>query len=266
MANKVLLILVDGMRPDAISTCGTPEFEALLRSGTYTFHGKTVFPPVTLPCHVSLFHSVDPTRHGTYTNTYAQQVRPIDGLIEHLAAEKKTSAFFYTWEQLRDLCTPGKHLSFSWFMSQTTFPCPEAEHQAAEVAKHYIQKLAPDFAFLYLGNTDEAGHDHGWMSPEYLDAVKSAYEEIRDVLDTLPKDYVTIITADHGGHDRNHGINIPEDMTIPISFLGGPFAAGRELDTCSILDLTPTIADLIGIAPDEDWEGTSILRREETSR
>lgn len=263
MSNKVLLILVDGMRPDAASACGAPEFEALLRSGTYTFHGKTVFPPVTLPCHISLFHSIDPTRHGTYDNIYVQPVQPIDGLIERLAAEKKTSAFFYTWEQLRDLCTPGKHLSFSWFMSQSAFPCAAAERQATEAAKSHIQKFAPDFAFLYLGNTDAVGHDHGWMSPEYLDAVKMAYERIREVLDDLPKDYVTIIAADHGGHDRMHGINIPEDMTIPISFLGGPFAAGRELDACSILDLAPTIADLIGIAPDEGWEGRSILSQNE---
>ena len=34
MAEKVLLILVDGMRPDSIPLCGDPGFEAYFKSGT----------------------------------------------------------------------------------------------------------------------------------------------------------------------------------------------------------------------------------------
>ena len=34
MANKVLLILVDGMRPDSIPLCGDPSFEEFFKSGT----------------------------------------------------------------------------------------------------------------------------------------------------------------------------------------------------------------------------------------
>ena len=96
MAEKVLLILVDGMRPDSIPLCGDPGFEAYFKSGTYCMEARTVYPSVTLPCHMSLFHSVDPGRHGTTTNTYAPQVRPINGLIEVLTAAKKKSGIVYT--------------------------------------------------------------------------------------------------------------------------------------------------------------------------
>ncbi len=93
---KTLLILVDGMCPDALSDL--PLAQKYISRGASTMQAKTVMPSVTLPCHISLFHSVDPSRHGTTTNDYAPQVRPVKGLCEVLAAAKKRCAFFYDWE------------------------------------------------------------------------------------------------------------------------------------------------------------------------
>ena len=81
MANKSILILVDGMRPDALSACGNAFCSDILSTGAVQLPGRSVMPSVTLPCHISLFHSVPPTRHGTLTNTYAQQVRPVKSLF-----------------------------------------------------------------------------------------------------------------------------------------------------------------------------------------
>ena len=69
MSEKVILILVDGMRPDGMMGCGNPFAEKLIKESTYSLTAQTVMPSVTLPCHMSLFHSVDPTRHGIVTNT-----------------------------------------------------------------------------------------------------------------------------------------------------------------------------------------------------
>ncbi|MCI9552423.1 MAG: hypothetical protein HFE94_02675, partial [Acutalibacter sp.] len=84
---KVLLILVDGMRPDALG--GVAQAQAMLARSAASLCAQTVMPSVTLPCHMSLFHSVTPQRHGTTTNTYAPQVRPVRGLCEVLAAAGK---------------------------------------------------------------------------------------------------------------------------------------------------------------------------------
>ena len=90
----VLLILVDGMRPDALP--GSPAAERLMAESSYALDAGTVFPSVTLPCHMSLFHSVDPSRHGTTTNVYAPQVRPVEGLFEVLKRNDLHSAMFYS--------------------------------------------------------------------------------------------------------------------------------------------------------------------------
>ena len=86
---KVMLILVDGMRPDAMVQM--PQAQTLMAKSAYTLNAQTVFPSVTLPCHMSLFHSVDPARHGITTNLYMPQVRPINGLCEVLKSNGKKS-------------------------------------------------------------------------------------------------------------------------------------------------------------------------------
>jgi phosphopentomutase len=67
------------------------------------------------------------------------------------------------------------------------------------------------------------------------------------------------ITADHGGHDRTHGTEMPEDMTISMIAIGPDFAPGSSLDGANIKDIAPTVAKLLGVEPDEDWEGKSLL-------
>ena len=65
---KTVLILVDGMRPDGLQDI--PQVQNMQKNASYAMNAQTVYPSVTLPCHMSLFHSVDPERHGTTDNTY----------------------------------------------------------------------------------------------------------------------------------------------------------------------------------------------------
>ena len=55
MIEKVVLVLVDGMRPDGLMQCGHPFVTTLLKDATYALDAQTVMPSVTLPCHMSLF-------------------------------------------------------------------------------------------------------------------------------------------------------------------------------------------------------------------
>lgn len=254
---KVLMILADGMRPDAIA--GLPAAEAMVKASASSMAARTVMPSVTLPCHMSLFHSVDPSRHGTTTNTYAPQVRPVLGLCEVLARSGKSCAFFYDWEQLRDLTRPGT-LEVSCFVKGETLGYANADSMMADAAVTCITQQAPDFVFLYLGNPDEVGHRCGWMSEQYLDAVRGAWTQIERVLQKLPEEYAVIVLADHGGHDRIHGTDAPEDMTIPVMLRAECFAAGTQLDDVSILDIAPTVVKLLGVQPDRDWEGKCLVR------
>lgn len=256
---KVVLILVDGMRGDAVENCGSEYARELVKNSTYTLKARTVMPSVTLPCHMSLFHSVDPERHGIVTNQYIPQVRPIEGLVERLDAAEQRCAFFITWEELRDLTRPD-HLA--WEQLINLHKNRPADAAITDAAIEYLKKAEPDFTFLYLGDTDEmGGHDCGWMSETYMKVVANAFECIRRVREALPEDlYDVIVVADHGGHDRHHGCDCAEDMTIPVIANGPSFAKNTELENISIKDLAPTIAEILGAKPAREWEGKSFLK------
>ena len=251
---KVLLILVDGMRPDALEKIDAAQ--RILSRSAYTLSATTVFPSVTLPCHVSLFHSVDPARHGTTTNTYMPQVRPINGLCEVLNNGGKKCAFFYNWEQLRDLSRPAS-LTYSHFVSGR-FGYDTACDMSATAAIDFLSKEDIDFAFLYFGYPDEAGHAHGWMGEEYFESLDYSWARIEKAIATLSDEYTIIITADHGGHDRTHGTTMPEDMTIPIIMVDGE--GGKDaFEGANIKDIAPTVAKLLGVAADAEWEGKPLV-------
>ncbi len=252
---KILLILSDGVRPDSLN--GIKTFEKFKAKSAACMNARTVVPSVTLPCHVSLFHSVDPSWHGTTTNTYAPQVRPISGLFEQLRKTGKASAMFYNWEELRDLSRPDS-LAYSEYFSGHIYGYEQANRKLCEDAAKYLNTHDIDFTFLYLGWTDAAGHTYGWMSEEYLDALKKTWDDIDTLLASLEDEYTVIFTADHGGHDRIHGTELDEDMNIPVVICGAPFKAGQTLENVSIKDIAPTVASLLGAQSAEEWEGKNL--------
>ncbi|MBR7188450.1 MAG: alkaline phosphatase family protein [Clostridia bacterium] len=254
---KVNLILIDGMRPDALAECGNPGVEGLLSTSAYTLRGRTVFPPLTLPCHMSLFHSVGPDRHGVTGNDYSPMVHPVKGIMEQLHGRRST-AMCFNWEPLRDLCRPG-NCGFSFFISSHDYGLAPAARAVIEASEKLLQTLAPDFCFTYVGWPDDQGHATGWMSREYLEAVDGSLRLVERLIRGTERDYVTILTADHGGHDRDHGLPIDEDMAIPV-ILRGEGIAPRTLDApVSILDIAPTILRLLDCEPAMEWEGHSLL-------
>ncbi|MFN2233768.1 MAG: alkaline phosphatase family protein [Anaerolineales bacterium] len=252
---RVVLILVDGMRPDGLELADTPNMDAIVHAGTFTLKAETTFPSVTLPCHTSLFLSVPPERHGILTNTWVPQVRPVPGLFEVLHQSGKIAGSFYNWEQLRDLSSPGS-LAISLMLRNLESPDVQADWELTQSATKWLTTHHFDFAFIYLGKTDVAGHDHGWMSQPYLAAIQEADRCIGHIIGTLPRDTYYFVMADHGGHDRSHGTQLIEDMRIPILTQGPGIQVGHPLEAdVSILDVAPSILRILDIPQPKEWMG-----------
>ena len=254
---KVILISIDGMRPDGLLGCGNPYVRELEKMATYTYAGASMNPSVTFPCHFSMTHSVTPERHGILTNTYVPQVRPVAGIFEKIKNAGGVSAMFYGWEPLRDIAMPGT-LKFATYVN--AYMKESSDTVLTDEAIRIIDENKPDFAFLYMVETDEkGGHDNGWMSEEYMRRISIAIDNAKRVIERYSDEYSIIIMADHGGHDRSHGSTMPEDMTIPLFFIGEQFERGKVAEGLSLLDIAPTIAAIMGIEPDREWEGRSLV-------
>ena len=164
MENKVILISIDGMRPDGLKACGNPYVKKLEELCYYTYNASSMEPSVTFPCHFSMTHSVTPQRHGILTNTYVPQVRPVKGIFEKVNEAGGVCAMFYGWEPLRDICSPGA-LKFATYIN--AYMQENGDTVLTDECEKILTERKPDFVFLYMVETDEkGGHDNGWMSEE----------------------------------------------------------------------------------------------------
>ncbi len=249
----IVLVMIDGLRPDALAKINCPNLKSVQARGSSTLNARSVMPSITLPCHMSMFHSVPPTRHGITTNTHTPMARPLPGLIEVLHAAGKKCAFIHNWEPLRNLNQPEK-LALSFFRDNgQSF---DGDQKNTEEAVRFLPEIGADFAFVYLGSVDIAGHVFGWMADGYLEAAERADTALGVLLNGLPGNTTFIIHADHGGHDRNHGEDIPEDMTIPWMAVGPNIRQNYTIQApVSLLSDAPTIARMLGVTPDPQWEG-----------
>jgi len=60
----VVIITIDGMRPDGLDLADTPALDSLIANGVYSPNAQTVNPSFTLPAHVSMLSGVVPKKHG----------------------------------------------------------------------------------------------------------------------------------------------------------------------------------------------------------
>lgn len=255
MKNKVILISIDGLRPDGFLQCGHPFIRKMMQQFSYTLSGHSIEPPVTLPCHMSMFYGVSPLHHGIFTNDYIAPAHPIDGVGELLTASGKKGAAFYNWEPIRHIW-PSESMKYTSFIDY--FEEENSDLLLTRQLLSLLEKRDLDFVFLYLGETDEkGGHGHGWMTENYLKQAANAIECVEKVFQAVSGDYHILVTADHGGHGTEHGINCPEDMTIPMFFWGKSFQKGKELPNLSLLDLAPTIAAILDLPASREWTGCS---------
>src|SRR5688500_100806 len=62
-AQRVLVMSMDGMRPDALQMVSPPHIMALARRGAVAWQAHTVFPSATLPGHASMLTGLSVLEH-----------------------------------------------------------------------------------------------------------------------------------------------------------------------------------------------------------
>lgn len=99
-----------------------------------------------------------------------------------------------------------------------------------------LVRAPPNFSFVHFGQPDSAGHDEGWGSEEYLDAivdVDAALGRILTLIENEPRlaaNAAVILTADHGGSGSRHSdSDNPDNFVIPFHVLGQELPAGGDL-------------------------------------
>lgn len=253
----VLLVSIDGLRPDALAAVACPNISGLRARGATTLQATTVMPSITLPCHMTMFRSVPPQRHDVFTNEFAPGAALVPGIADVAHAAGKRTGFFFNWGPLRDLAGPLSVDVALWRNDCETNPDSDAI-LAAEAAR-CLRAEPFDFAFFYFGTVDPAGHIYKWMSEGYLAQLARVDEALGVLLAALPEESTVLLTSDHGGHRFAHGSDIPEDMTVPWLIAGPGIRRDHTIASpVSLLDTAPTLARVLGCDPPAQWEGRCV--------
>lgn len=257
---KVLLVIVDGLRSEAIETCGHNGIKELMRTGSSTLKLKGCNPGTTIPAIASMYYGMPPERHKIISKNWSSQYYnsdyPVDSPFDIASSLGGRCCIFTDSDDIRDIHRPravhrvyymkpryNKHL---W--------CMRNEEKLTEKALKYAIEFSPDLACIYFSYPDIARRTYGENSKEYLQAVANASICIERMHsdEGFGERYVVIITSTQGSEECG-------SANIPLILHGHRCPKGKTIEEAGVLDIAPTISNLLGIGSDPSWEGRSLI-------
>jgi arylsulfatase A-like enzyme len=270
-AAPVLVVSIDGLRPDAIPRYAPPTLTRLVREGRATLDARTILPSKTLPSHTSMLTGVPPDRHGITWNddeVVGRGLVPVPTVFTLARARGLHTAAFFGKAKFRHLMVPG---TLDYAQAPTGWWGRWSARRTVRDARAYLARTAaagapPHLLFVHLGEPDFAGHAFGWMSRFYGRNVRSADAALADLVAAADATYgadgyTLLVTADHGGHGRTHGSADSLDVTIPWIAWGARVAPGAALGAgIRTIDTAATVLWLLGLEVPADWAGRPVTR------
>jgi predicted AlkP superfamily pyrophosphatase or phosphodiesterase len=251
LTRHVILVSIDGLRPDAIEAFGLKTLQRLMAEGSYTLEASTILPSKTLPSHTSMLTGRTPEGHGITFNREMDShgVVEVPTIFELARREGLHTAAFYSKAKFRHL---DRDQSYDYRQAPASNVDNWMATRTVPDAINYMRHRSPNLLFVHIGEPDFAGHATGWMSFFYGIATRRADAAVARLLEAADRtygrgNYAVIVTADHGGHDRNHGSDDPRDVTIPWIAWGEGVQAGARPVGVRTMDTAATALRLLGI-------------------
>lgn len=271
----VVVISVDGLRPDRALLAEMPTLRGMLRQGAYTFWGRTTAGAVTLPSHASMLTGVIPGKHGIEWNRDLPLLAPVYPNVPTLM-EMATRAGYVTGmvagkSKFVALNKPGT-------INHVYLPTGEKgsnDEVVAEAAK-IIEAHQPHLLFVHFPDVDTVGHAKGWGSAEQLAQIEKTDVHLGQVFSALDRagireSTVVILSADHGGAGRTHGAEDPRSRHIPWIVTGPGVRKFFDLTQIAPLevrteDTCATACWLLGLALPAYFDGKPIYEAFSTGK
>ena len=265
---RVLIISIDGLRPDRLLLADTPVLHGLIKGGTYTFWARTTAVSTTLPSHTSMLTAVSPRKHKIEWNEdfpFAQPVYPFYPTIFEMAKKAGYSTAFVSGKSKFEPLTKPGTVDYARVPEKDE----DSDDNVGADAVRVIRELKPEVLFVHFPAVDRNGHKFGWGSPEQLAAIARVDGFIGGILAALGETgardkTLVIVTADHGGQGKGHGPDDARSRHIPWIVNGpgvNPFydltqradLEVRTEDTCA------TAAYVLGLSVLPQWDGKPVL-------
>jgi len=289
---NVLLVSLDTLRADRVGAYGyaaaqTPALDALARRGL-RFEQATTVVPLTLPAHSSLLTGTFPAWHGVRDNGGFYLGDDQVTLAEHLKTKGFRTGGFVGAFVLdgRWGIAQGFDRYFDDFDLDKFGDTPSMDaiqRPGSEVVDHALEWLAEDqgtpfFAWVHLydPHTPYAAPEPyrsrfpASMSGAYDAEIAATDAQVGRLLDALEQqgrlhETLVVVVGDHGEMlgehgEQTHGFFIYDAaVRIPLIVAGPGVPARAVKDQVRIVDVMPTVLDLLGQARPEAVQGVSLM-------
>ncbi len=273
-AAKVVVIGLDGLMYSKIEQAQAPNLLRLSSAGLLS--RSSIAPHITVsgPSWATVLTGVWDRKHGITNNRFT--AAPFAGYptvftqLERARPALKTQSIA-TWDQIATMTGSGSPRAD---VVVSTAPVPddldEARTDAAttDAVVTAIGKFAPDLLFTHLDQVDRAGHDAGGASRAYLDAVTRIDALVGRIVAAVDaraaahpaERWTVLVTADHGHTPKGgHGGQSADETTNFVIARGPDFRPGATSTRATLVDITPTVLDLLDVASTADLDGRSLL-------
>ena len=235
---KVLLVGIDGLILKRALTCGrAPTLKKLSEDG---FFVETVvdLPTISGPSWSTLLTGKRINVHNVIDNYFVDHNLEAAPDFLSQALERNKSLITYAsagWPPLIDpedvgpVIAKGKHLRFH--RDGETNGYLKVDREVHDHALETLREIGPDLSFVYFCGVDEAGHKHGALSVEYLDAIEridgyvaQLHVALKTRVASKAEQWLMVLVTDHGHRDEGgHGGDSPQERA---SFVIG-YGIGR---------------------------------------
>ena len=290
---NVLLVSIDTVRADRLGAYGyrgahTPRLDALARSGL-RFERATTVVPLTLPAHSSLLTGTFPAWHGVRDNggfylgddqvTLAEVLRDrgfrTGGFVGAFVLDRR-------WGIARGFERYFDDFDLSKFEGGGGMD--SVQRRGDEVVARAVEWLAEDekrpfFAWVHLYDPHTPYDAPEAFASRFPKTPSGAYDAeiawtdslVGRLIDSLGQRRlertVVVVVGDHGEalgehREQTHGFFVyDETIQIPL-FLAGPgIASGVVHEQVRIVDVLPTVLELLGLESPPQVQGVSLLLR-----
>jgi len=272
-ARKLLLIGIDGCRPDALRAARTPHLDALAEAGKLV-EGTLILSPryrrsntVSGPGWSSILTGVWADKHGVHDNSFqGKQYDRFPHFFQRLKQHDPDcfTASLVTWAPIHEHIVAGADLSRVLEGAEKNDHAG-ADLLAAREAADILREAKTTAVFAYFGQVDETGHRKGFHPtvPEYVQAIERVDAHVGTLVDAVrarpryaEEEWLFLVGTDHGGRGTDHGggHDVPEILETFLIVSGPSVDRSAIAGPTYMVDLPVTALVHLGVAIDPRWQ------------
>jgi len=261
---KLLIIGIDGCRPDALAKARTPHLDELVATGVLLPaenlpSRNTGAETTSHPMWFSILTGVWPDKHGIRRGWYKKERH--NPAYPHFFARLKghnpqiVTASVSSWRGIE------RHMTTNADINECLETDPPTAHRAVDV----VSQEQTDALFVHFGDPDTVGHKDGFSPdvPAYLAAIEGVDERVGRVVQAMrqrpnykDENWLVLVTTDHGGKGTTHTSTgqVPEMRKVFIIVSGESARQGKATTSVYTVDVAATALVHFGLKLDLAWK------------